>query len=117
MSAPTIDHIGIIVEDLERSITMFERLFHLKPSKIKNMPKVGLKIAQLNAANINIELLQYLGKEESLAKKNHGSKTGHQSSFDRGGRYHGLLERPGRQRPQGNGRLSQARESWPGGLL
>jgi len=76
MSAPTIDHIGIIVQNLERSMAMFERLFHLKPSKIKNMPEVGLKIAQLNAANINIELLQYLGKEESLAKKTMGAKPG-----------------------------------------
>lgn len=76
MSAPTIDHIGIIVEDLDRSITMFERLFHLKASKIQDMPNVGLRIAQLNAANINIELLQYLGKEESLAKKTMGANQG-----------------------------------------
>ncbi len=58
MSAPTIDHIGIIVQNLERSVAMFERLFHLKSSKIQDMPDVGLRIAQLNAANINIELLQ-----------------------------------------------------------
>ncbi len=76
MNAPTIDHIGIIVEDLERSIDMFEHLFHLESAKIKEMPDVGLKIAQLNAANISIELLQYLGEDESLAKKTMGMKPG-----------------------------------------
>lgn len=76
MSAPTINHIGIIVQNLEKSLTLFERLFHLKPSKIKNMPEVGLRIAQLNAANIEIELLQYSGEGESLAKKTMGINPG-----------------------------------------
>ena len=76
MSAPTIDHIGIFVQNLERSIAIFERLFHLKPSKIKNMPEVGLRIAQLNAANIEIELLQYSGEGENLAKETMGINPG-----------------------------------------
>jgi len=73
---PYVDHIGIIVEDLEQSVTMFERLFHLKATKIKDMHEVGLRIAQLNAANISIELLQYSGQGESFAKRTMGVKPG-----------------------------------------
>lgn len=76
MKVPTIDHIGIIVENLERSVAMFERMFHLKPSGIKEMPDVGLRIAELNGANISIELLQYSEEGESLAKKTMGVKPG-----------------------------------------
>jgi methylmalonyl-CoA/ethylmalonyl-CoA epimerase len=76
MRVPSIDHIGIIVENLERSVAMFERMFHLKSSGIKDMPDVGLRIAQLNGANISIELLQYSGEGESLAKKTMGVKPG-----------------------------------------
>ena len=76
MNATTIDHIGIIVEDLERSIAMFKHLFHLESAKIKEMPDLDLKIAHLKAANISIELLQYTGEGESLAKKTMGMKPG-----------------------------------------
>ena len=76
MRVPSIDHIGIIVENLERSVAMFESMFHLKSSGIKDMPDVGLRIAHVNGANISIELLQYSGEGESLAKKTMGVKPG-----------------------------------------
>ena len=76
MSVPHIDHIGIIVEDLDRSIAFFERLFNIKPTQIKDMTDVGLKIAQLQAENINIELLQYTDQGESFAKTVMGVKKG-----------------------------------------
>ncbi|UCF83673.1 MAG: VOC family protein [Desulfobacteraceae bacterium] len=76
MNPPTIDHIGIIVENLEQSVAMFERLFHLIPSRIKDIPDAGLRIAQLNGANISIELLQYSGQGKSLAKKTMGVSPG-----------------------------------------
>jgi methylmalonyl-CoA epimerase len=76
MKVPTIDHIGIIVENLERSVAMFERMFDLKSSGIEEMPDVGLRIAELKGANISIELLQYSDEGESLAKKTMGVKPG-----------------------------------------
>jgi methylmalonyl-CoA/ethylmalonyl-CoA epimerase len=57
-------------------MTLFERLFDLRPSKIKEMPEIGLRIAQLNAANIEIELLQYSGEGENIAKKTMGIHPG-----------------------------------------
>jgi methylmalonyl-CoA epimerase len=76
MRVPTIDHIGIIVENLERSVALFECLFDLKPSGIKEMPGVGLRIVRLNGANISIELLQYSAEGESFAKKTMGERPG-----------------------------------------
>jgi methylmalonyl-CoA/ethylmalonyl-CoA epimerase len=76
MPKPHVDHIGIIVADLEKSVALFERLWGIKPSGIKEMPEVGLKIAQIETANIEIELLQYTGEGESFAKQVMGTKTG-----------------------------------------
>jgi methylmalonyl-CoA epimerase len=61
MNRPHIDHIGIIVENLERSTKLFEDLFHLRPSKIRDLPEAGLRVAHLQAQNIEIELIQYTG--------------------------------------------------------
>ena len=61
MNQPYIDHIGIIVESLDRSVQLFEALFHLRPSKIKELPEAGLRVAHLQAQNIEIELIQYSG--------------------------------------------------------
>ena len=62
MKPPHIHHIGIIVEDLGPSIALFERMFDLKPSKTMDIPDAGLKIAQLKAENIDIELIEYSGE-------------------------------------------------------
>ncbi len=76
MNKPRIDHIGIIVENLDDTVKLFERLFDVKPVNIKEMPEVGLKIAHINAANISIELLQYTGSGDCFAKRVMGSETG-----------------------------------------
>jgi methylmalonyl-CoA/ethylmalonyl-CoA epimerase len=68
MTLPDIDHIGIIVEDLDESLGLFERLFDMKPTKIAHMPEAGLKIAHLRARNVGIELLQYTSDEEGIGR-------------------------------------------------
>ncbi len=76
MARPMVDHIGIIVEDLERSLALFERLFDLRPTAIQEMEGVGLRIAQLEAENIAIELIQYMGGEETFGRKVMGPRPG-----------------------------------------
>jgi methylmalonyl-CoA epimerase len=76
MTPPVVDHIGIIVEDLDQALVLFDRVFNLKPSKQKTMPDVGLRIAQLEAANIHLELIQYIGQEEGFGQKVMGSRPG-----------------------------------------
>jgi methylmalonyl-CoA epimerase len=52
-----IDHIGIIVSDVERAAEQLQVLFG--KAKLKELPEVGLRVAELRAANVIIELLQY----------------------------------------------------------
>ncbi len=76
MTKTHIDHIGIIVDDLEASIKMFSGLLGDGPSTTKEMPDMGLKIAEFETANITIELLQYTGSNDGFAKEIMGEKSG-----------------------------------------
>jgi methylmalonyl-CoA/ethylmalonyl-CoA epimerase len=70
-----VDHIGIIVRDLDHTLALWEKLFALKPTIIHDMPEVGLRIAHLRAQNVEIELLQYT-TEESFGREVMGSNPG-----------------------------------------
>jgi methylmalonyl-CoA epimerase len=52
-----IDHIGIIVSDLELAVKKLSVLFG--EASIKQLPDVGLRVAEFQTANVTIELLQY----------------------------------------------------------
>ena len=69
-----IDHIGIIVADLEQAAKKLAPLFG-RPEKIKEMPEVGLRVAEFHAANVTIELLQYTG-EAKFARQVMGERLG-----------------------------------------
>ena len=71
-----IDHIGIIVRDLDHTLALWEKLFALKPTIIHDMPEVGLRIAHLKARNVEIELLQYTSAGEGFGRKVMGSSPG-----------------------------------------
>jgi len=75
MKRPYVDHLGIIVDNLDQAIELFECMFDLKPSKIKEMADVGLRIARLKAENIDIELIQYTS-EENFGKRVMGPEKG-----------------------------------------
>jgi methylmalonyl-CoA epimerase len=60
MTAPHIDHIGIIVADLEQAAARLRPLFG-EHAEIRELPDVGLRVAEFHAANVVIELLQYSG--------------------------------------------------------
>ncbi len=76
MNKPVVNHIGIIVADLEAGIAIFRRLFGGDPARIKEMPEVGLRVAVFEAANVDIELLQYTGTNDELAKQTMGGASG-----------------------------------------
>jgi methylmalonyl-CoA/ethylmalonyl-CoA epimerase len=76
MTGPYVDHIGIIVENLDESISLFERLFGVRPIVLKEMTDVGLRIAQIKTENVDIELIQYTTEEEGFARKVMGSRPG-----------------------------------------
>jgi methylmalonyl-CoA/ethylmalonyl-CoA epimerase len=68
-----IDHIGIIVKDLEAAVARLGVLFG--KAHIKDLPEVGLRVAEFRAANVTVELLQYTGDCE-FARRVMGSRIG-----------------------------------------
>lgn len=76
MSKIHIDHIGIIVDDLEASVAMFTKMLGEGPTMAKDMPENGLKIAEFETANVAIELLQFTGPNTGFAKEVMGEKSG-----------------------------------------
>ncbi len=60
MNTPHVDHLGILVEDLDTSLTLYQNQFGFQLEEVKVMPDVGIKIGYLKAQNIGIELIQYL---------------------------------------------------------
>lgn len=60
MTTPHIDHIGIMVADLEQAAAKLRPLFG-EYASIRELPEAGLRVAEFHAANVVIELLQYTG--------------------------------------------------------
>lgn len=60
MSTPYIDHIGIVVADLDTAIDRLKPVFG-DDIEIKELPDVGLRVADFRTRNLTIELLQYTG--------------------------------------------------------
>jgi len=76
MTAPVIDHIGIIVADLDAAMEMMRALFKSEPAYVKELDDVGLRVAAFEAANITVELLQYSGENDAFARRVMGNATG-----------------------------------------
>lgn len=74
MTPPHIDHIGIIVADLEQAAEQMRPLFG-EIALIRELPEVGLRVAEFHAANVVIELLQYSG-EAAFARRVMGERLG-----------------------------------------
>ncbi len=73
---PTIDHIGVVVADLEQASFAFSRLLGIQPSLIKDMPEVGIRLARFEATNIAIELIQYIGGKSDFGRRIMGDTIG-----------------------------------------
>jgi methylmalonyl-CoA/ethylmalonyl-CoA epimerase len=75
VSATHIDHIGILVADLDAAVGKLGPLFGVAPA-IKELPEVGLRVAEFAAANVTVELLQYTGKNDAFARRVMGERLG-----------------------------------------
>lgn len=73
--APYIDHIGIVVADLDQAIEKLRPLFGTV-ARVKELTEVGLRVAEFDAANVVIELLQYSGDSNGLAQRTMGQRLG-----------------------------------------
>lgn len=74
MTAPTIDHIGILVADLDSALERLKPLFGA-PAQVKEIADAGLRVAEFHASNVTIELLQYTG-EARFARRVMGERLG-----------------------------------------
>jgi methylmalonyl-CoA epimerase len=75
VTSPRIDHIGIIVADLDQASAKLRPLLGA-PIRIKDLPEVGLRVAEFQAANVLIELLQYAEGDAGFAKRVMGERIG-----------------------------------------
>jgi methylmalonyl-CoA/ethylmalonyl-CoA epimerase len=62
-----IDHIGILVESIEKAIPMYVNLFGYILQKTVTMESVGLTVAFLKQGQTNIELVAYTGNTDQTA--------------------------------------------------
>ena len=74
MNALVIDHVGIIVADLDAAVAKFRPLFPDGPVSLKDMPAVGIRVAKLEAENVTLEFIQYTG--DGFGKKTMGERLG-----------------------------------------
>lgn len=76
MTAPVIDHIGIIVADLDLAATMIAELLPGAPMTRRDLPEVGLEVVEFAAANIIVELLHYCDGGSGFAAQVMGTRPG-----------------------------------------
>lgn len=76
MKPPRIDHIGIVVDDLEASIASVARMLPGAPLVRRSIPDAGLEIAEFAAANLVVELLRYTDDGDGFGRAVMGSTTG-----------------------------------------
>lgn len=70
-----IDHIGVVVADLDQAVEKLRPVFGT-PARIKELTEVGLRVAEFDAANVVIELLQYSGNSNGFAQRVMGQRLG-----------------------------------------
>ncbi|HEY5632866.1 MAG TPA: VOC family protein [Burkholderiaceae bacterium] len=76
MNAPRIDHIGIIVEDLDAAVAALAKMLPGAPVVRRSLPDAGLEVAEFAAANVIVELLAYTDRGDGLGREVMGSAAG-----------------------------------------
>lgn len=64
-----VDHVAVVVRNLDEALQLYENLFDAKPSKIETIPEQGVKAALLPMAQGGeIELLEPIDPQSGVAK-------------------------------------------------
>ena len=64
MDKPYVDHVSFVVADLDQAIEMYAALWGIEPREVVVKEAIGLKIANFEAANVTLELIQFIGPSE-----------------------------------------------------
>ncbi|OJX03282.1 MAG: hypothetical protein BGO72_00645 [Burkholderiales bacterium 70-64] len=76
MKPPRIDHIGIVVDELEPAITAMARMLPGAPLHRRSLPEAGLEVAEFHAENLIVELLRYTDGGDGFGREVMGSAAG-----------------------------------------
>ncbi|UCE04028.1 MAG: methylmalonyl-CoA epimerase [Candidatus Latescibacterota bacterium] len=63
-----IDHVGIVVRDLDEAIRLYTRLFCVGPASVADVPEQKVRTAFFRAGESNIELLCPTSDDSPIAK-------------------------------------------------
>ena len=63
-----INHVGVVVRDLNETLELFDKLFQLKPAVVKDAMEGKLKVAFVPVGYDEIELLQPLDPDTQLGE-------------------------------------------------
>jgi len=67
MTMKKLEHIGIAVENLEKSNRLFERLLGVKHYKIEEVEREGVRTSFFNVGGLKIELLEATRPDSAIA--------------------------------------------------
>lgn len=62
------NHIAIAVEDLDKSVSVYEDILGMKSSEIITVEEQGVKVAMFDIDNVLLELIQPLDLDNPIAK-------------------------------------------------
>lgn len=75
MSKVAVDHIGVIVGDLDDAVARYTKILG-PPDRRVELGDVGLRVAEFQTANVTIELIQYAGANDAFARRVMGERVG-----------------------------------------
>ena len=76
MTAPRIDHLGIVVDELEPAIAAMARMLPGAPLRRRSVPDAGLEVAEFHAENLIVELLRYTDRGDGFGRSVMGDVPG-----------------------------------------
>ncbi len=71
-----VDHIGIVVKDLEKAVEVYSKGFGLRPIEQRELKDVPLKAAVFRMGETMVELLEYGKPDQEPAKTLRGDQEG-----------------------------------------
>ena len=63
-----LDHVSIVVKDLDEGLKTFENLLGIKSSHVEEIPDQGIKAAMIVVGDVEMELIQPISADSGVAK-------------------------------------------------
>ena len=63
-----LDHVGVVVRDLEAALKTFQDVFEMSPGEIRELPDQGVRATLLTVGQTRLELLEPLSAESPVGR-------------------------------------------------